>query len=210
MRGFTSLAAVAAAVNVASGHAVPLHSMRASSLAPHASQASMEPHVSKALHISQNLKISQTSHASYASHAPHKSPASHGLLSPADDGPSMEDFPFDWALASSLAGLTGPPPSATEYEYVTNTHPPATRTGTAQSESSLTPGPTESATGVLTRPRSSMTTMASSVIVDSTPVTTSEGSIDITRPASKLSTTSPRHSTLSIKISEPSSTAESS
>ncbi|CAG8942997.1 unnamed protein product [Penicillium salamii] len=83
MRGFTSWAAVAATVNVVSGHAVPLHSIRASALA------------SKALH------------------------ASHGLPSAVDEPPSAEDFPFDWDLASSLAGLTGAPPTATLHEYAT-------------------------------------------------------------------------------------------
>ena len=83
MRGFASWAAVAATVNVVSGHAVPLHSMRASELA------------SKALH------------------------ASHGLPSDATEPPVEEDFPFDWDLASSLAGLTGAPPTATAYELPT-------------------------------------------------------------------------------------------
>ncbi|CAG7926346.1 unnamed protein product [Penicillium olsonii] len=83
MRGFASWAAVAATVNVVSGHAVPLHSIRASELA------------SKALH------------------------ASHGLPSDATEPPVEKDFPFDWDLASSLAGLTGAPPTATAYELPT-------------------------------------------------------------------------------------------
>lgn len=34
---------------------------------------------------------------------------------------NYDDYPFDWALASSLAGLTGAPPTATVHQYTSTT-----------------------------------------------------------------------------------------
>jgi hypothetical protein len=55
------------------------------------------------------------------------------------------DYPFDWALASSLAGLTGAPPTATVHQHGTTTSPCTANTLSTAAE--FTPKPVNASTG---------------------------------------------------------------
>ncbi|KAJ5773644.1 Pectin lyase fold/virulence factor [Penicillium paradoxum] len=89
-----------------------------------------------------------------------RSSSSHGSSSSPVPTKSYDEFTFDWALASSLAGITGPPEGATIHQDVTSTIPSTISTTLATATKATT-----EVTGGLSKPATLSSTTSSKIEV---------------------------------------------